>query len=286
MNETQRLGRNIKALRNAHGESQEKLGYAIGVEKNAISYYENGKREPSKEVIASIAKYYMVSVEELLYSDLSGLGNISVDPNIIWEHIDIVFPVISSELALKNNHFKKAFDLHNEVFNQLKRLNLDNVDKLSDCVDEYYEALNETNSKVESAGNILGIFYFFALIMQVPKFFKNKPSVLVRLSENDRQIRETLENPNADFIVLEEAFFDSEEVQEILDELLPVLKKTKNWFELADYYLALRYIFSLVDNDLGAEINKRIGVEFLSSFALVENPYAINYLKLNLGKLD
>ena len=161
MNETQRLGRNIKALRNAHGESQEKLGYAIGVEKNAISYYENGKREPSKEVIASIAKYYMVSVEELLYSDLSGLGNISVDPNIIWEHIDIVFPVISSEVALKNNHFKKAFDLHNAVFNQLKRLNLDNVDKLSDCVDEYYEALNETNSKVESAGNILGIFYFF-----------------------------------------------------------------------------------------------------------------------------
>lgn len=286
MNEIQRLGKNIKALRNAHGESQEKLAEAIYVEKTAISNYESGRRVPDKNIIASIAKYYMVSIEELLYSDLSGLGSIAVNPDILWKHIDIVFPIICSEIALENNYFKQAFNLHKEVFEQLKNLNLDNIDKFSDCVDKYYEAFNETTSKSESAGNILGILYFFSLIMQIPKFFEDKHALFIKLGENNREIQEMAENPNDVFSEAEKSFFNIEEFLEILDELLPILKKSAKWSELADYYLALRYIFALVDNDLSIEINKRIGVEFLSSFAFVENHYAINYLKLNLGKLD
>lgn len=285
MNEAQRLGKNIRALRNAHEETQEKLGYAIGVEKNAISYYENGKREPSNDVIASIARYYMISVEELLYSDLSGMDKIDVNPNILWENIDVVFPIIYTEGALKNEHFKNAFDIHNEVFNQLKNLSLDSVDRLSDCVDEYFEAQNDLNSKVEAAGNIMGIFYFFSLVMQTPKFLKNRSSVLLKISENNREIKKALEEPSPDFGDFEE-FLNDEETLEFVDCLLLLIKRSFEWSDLADYYMALRYVFSLVDNDLGMEINKRIGVEFLSSFALVKNSYAINYLRLNSSQLE
>lgn len=193
--------------------------------------------------------------------------------------------MIYTEAALKNEHFKNAFDIHNEVFNQLKNLSLDSVDRLSDCVDEYFEAQNDVNSEVEAAGNIMGIFYFFSLVVQTPKFLKNRSSVLLKISENNREIKKALEEPYPDFGDFEK-FLNNEETLEFVDNLLLLVKRSIEWSDLADYYIALRYVFSLVDNDLGMEINKRIGVEFLSSFALVKNSYAINFLRLNYSQLE
>lgn len=73
MSDLKKLGANIRSLRMAYGETQEQLGEAIFVEKNTISYYENGKREPNKETLKAIAEHYSASVGELLYSDLTGI---------------------------------------------------------------------------------------------------------------------------------------------------------------------------------------------------------------------
>ena len=43
MTDLDKLGNNIRCLRIAYGETQEDLGWAIGVEKNTISYYEKGR---------------------------------------------------------------------------------------------------------------------------------------------------------------------------------------------------------------------------------------------------
>ena len=79
MYDLKRLGANIKSLRNAYGETQEELGAAIFVEKNTISSYETGTREPKKDTLSAIARHFMVSLEELLYSDLSDIGKIEID---------------------------------------------------------------------------------------------------------------------------------------------------------------------------------------------------------------
>lgn len=62
--------------------TQEELGWAIGVEKNTISYYENGKRDPSKDKLSAIAVHYMVSIEELLTSEDSGGGVLTINPHM------------------------------------------------------------------------------------------------------------------------------------------------------------------------------------------------------------
>ena len=49
MSDLKKMGANIRCLRMAYGETQEQLGEAIFVEKNTVSYYETGKREPNKE---------------------------------------------------------------------------------------------------------------------------------------------------------------------------------------------------------------------------------------------
>ena len=83
MSDTKRIGKNIRVLRKAYGETQEALGVVLNVEKNTISNYENG-REPNREILAAIAKYYMVSVEELVSCDLSEIGKITVDNNVFF----------------------------------------------------------------------------------------------------------------------------------------------------------------------------------------------------------
>ena len=60
MGDLKKLGANIRSLRIAYGETQEQLGEAIYVEKNTVSYYENGKREPNKETLTAIANHFTI----------------------------------------------------------------------------------------------------------------------------------------------------------------------------------------------------------------------------------
>jgi transcriptional regulator with XRE-family HTH domain len=71
------LGDNIRMLRLKRGSSPEELGSAIGVSKEAIEYYEANKWRPGTQIIARMAKFFDVTMEEiigdcsLLYDDTS-----------------------------------------------------------------------------------------------------------------------------------------------------------------------------------------------------------------------
>ena len=89
INDSNRLGNNIRALRIFYGESQKNLATHLFVNRNTISHYENGKRTPNDKTILAIAKHYMVSVDELLHCDYTGLKRIRYDDNKIWQNIDV-----------------------------------------------------------------------------------------------------------------------------------------------------------------------------------------------------
>lgn len=65
------LASNLKHLRKSYGETQEELAKALYLEKNTISQYENGSRKPVEETLKGIAKRYGVTIDSLLYEDLS-----------------------------------------------------------------------------------------------------------------------------------------------------------------------------------------------------------------------
>lgn len=279
-----KLGRNIRCLRVAYGETQEELGWSIGVEKNTISYYENRKREPDKEKLSAIAVHYMVSVEELLTSDFSNVDRISVNSHLFWEHIEEILPVTYSEKALKNKHFRKAHSIHRGMFDQLKKENLDGIDDLDICLNEYLDAYECEESKCEAAANFVGLWLLLTMGMKVPpNFMKNKPAALLQLAMRDSKIRQMVEDTDPDFEKeAKEILTDlmDSEMEKLICELLTTVKQSEKWYPVADYFLALRYIFNLVNNDLEFEINRRIGGEMLNSFVMVGNPYANYYLSL------
>ena len=92
-----------------------------------------------------------------------------------------------------------------------------------------------------------------------------------------------LRNYNDDF---EECGETSSDIKEFIDEmqetmlvLIRILKKSRKLEELADYYIALMYLISIINNDQSEETNKLIGNEMLLLQQKINNPYAIQYIE-------
>ena len=66
----------------------------------------------------------------------------------------------------------------------------------------------------------------------------------------------------------------------VVVNLLNALKSDFEWMELADYYLALRYLISMVDTGLSTEMNSTIGMQMMLSFLQLGNPYAFRLVEM------
>ncbi len=56
----------LKSLRLEQGITQDELAQKLNINRNAISRYENGKRQPDYETLKNIADYFSVSIDYLL----------------------------------------------------------------------------------------------------------------------------------------------------------------------------------------------------------------------------
>lgn len=287
MSDLKRLGANIRSLRMAYGESQEKLGEAIYVEKNTVSNYESGKREPGRDTLTAIARHYMVSVEELLNSDYTHIGKIAFDNDVLLGSIDIIFPIVSSEKAMQNESFKRAFEVHKAFYDQLGQHETNDVGIDEDvrfygymtdvCINGYMTAAENNGIKAEAAVNLVAMWYLLMIFLKkTPAALKNQPAALRLIAA-----KEVIEDI-ASFEVGIKAVLrkiDNDEMKEKITEMLTVIKRSKDWSDLADYYLALQYVFDLADNNLDRGFNQRIGAEMMGVFASVKNIYAARYLR-------
>lgn len=60
------FGKNLKELRLEKGLSQRKLGEMLGCCNQTISFWEKGSREPDLDKVVEIARFFGVTLEELL----------------------------------------------------------------------------------------------------------------------------------------------------------------------------------------------------------------------------
>lgn len=60
------FGDRLKSLRNNRGLSQMDFSKQIGISKSAVNMYERGEREPSFEVLETIADYFNVDLDYLI----------------------------------------------------------------------------------------------------------------------------------------------------------------------------------------------------------------------------
>ena len=279
------LGKNIRALRNAYGETQQELAEAIHVTHTAISNYEANNRHIDRDTVVKIAKHFSVTAEELLKNDFSTIGKIEVNAFTFWEKIEYFFPIVSSEDALKSFYFKKAFERHKTIYDELHTLNMNAMDWLYDvCIPEYLNSYDEKEAKEESAINFIASIFLLKSICKIgPEAIKTQPAFLLQTVSKNPKYKSVIYDPDPNIEsnskkILED--LEKEDVTDLLEEMMIVLKRSNRYGDVADYYLAAQYEYNLVDNGLDSEYNQRIGAEMIRAFASVGNAYAIDSLKI------
>ncbi|MCM1306005.1 MAG: helix-turn-helix domain-containing protein [Bacteroides sp.] len=56
----------LKAIRKAKNLTQQKVALDLNITREALSYYESGKREPSFQLLVQMSKYFGVSIDYLI----------------------------------------------------------------------------------------------------------------------------------------------------------------------------------------------------------------------------
>lgn len=79
------LGVRIAVLRRAAGMSQAELAQKLGISPSAVGMYEQGRRQPSADILAAIANLFGVSIDYLItgkescQQDSAVLGEVLMD---------------------------------------------------------------------------------------------------------------------------------------------------------------------------------------------------------------
>lgn len=281
------LGKNIRGLRKAFGETQLDLAISIGASgPNVISQYESGERVPEREFLFRIAKHYRITEEELLNRDFEhtkSLTNCPVgDIKIGIEILEKMFPLICTEQALENPKFSEAYRIHTDFLAKMMADSDIEEGCIDRCLDLYKKARQD--GLAEAAANHLWwlMFVGFAFSVLTPRlmeiydmadiseltakeFFRG---YLPSFDEADSESEFDTESNRREFL-------KENEIDLIVDIIL--LRKSKEFSDLGDYYLALRHKFSLLRNTLSTEMNSAVGDELLLTFSLMGNKYCDNF---------
>ncbi len=278
------LGRNIQHLRIIHNETLDELGSIIHCAKSTVKGYENGSRKPDLQTLQLLAAHYNKPVDELLHVDLTGLENISIDlnsPDHTTELMKIILPLYSSENAMENLSFKNGYDLSQRLLDAFSKAEVLPGNMVVRIFEAFATAADETGVSEAVANLLWSIFVWWSQIYDTNRLLSLQNKLLSKkLCLKDWMSLKDMEDASVtkkrvSFI----ADFDG-----IINEALKSLKSEQDWSDLADYYLALRYIVGMADNDLSTEMNSAVGMQMMLSFMALGNSHAFTFCKTCLSE--
>ncbi len=275
------LGKNIKHMRKSYGETQDELGFILHMTKSTVNDYESGRRKPTPETLKLISNHYRKTVDEMLNTKLFELDEFDsteiVDFNEMFNTFLHILPLLDSSEANENPSFKKGMVL---IKNMLKSLNTGECVRgsvISEAVDFFVEAIDSDN--IEAYANMLWCIFFqwaqqYADLTNLQKL---QSRLNAREVDWKELIYETQKDHKKSADKREEFIRDFDES---INLIIKNLKGANQWSDLGDYYLALRYVLGIIDNDYTYEMNQMIGIQMIYAFAQLDNPYALKFIEL------
>jgi len=278
------LGRNIQHLRIIHNETLDELGSIIHCAKSTVKGYENGSRKPDLQTLQLLSAHYNKPVDELLYTDLTGLEIISIDlnsPAHTTELLRVILPLYSSEEAMKNPNFKNGYDLSQRLLEAFSNAEVLSGSVIARIFEAFVKATDESESPEAVANLVWSVFVCWSHIADTNKLLTLQNKLLSKkLSIKDYM---SLKDTEDSSIIEKKAGFVSY-IDGTITEALKALKSKQEWSDLADYYLALRYVVGMVDTDLTTEMNSAVGMQMMLSFRTLGNSYAFTFCKACLSE--
>lgn len=278
------LGRNIQHLRIIHDETLEELGGIIHCAKSTVKGYENGSRKPDLQTLQLLAAHYNKPVDELLYTDLTGLESISIDinsPSHTTELMKIILPLYSSEDAMGNASFKNGYDLSQRLLTAFSSAEVLPGNMIVRIFESFATAADESERPEAVANLVWSIFVWWSQIYDTNQLLSLQNKLLSKkLSIKDwMSLKDTEDASIAEKRVSFITDFDA-----MITEALKALKSEQEWSDLADYYIALRYVVGMVDTDLSVEMNSAVGMQMMLSFMTLGNSYAFTFCQTCLSE--
>lgn len=278
------LGRNIQHLRIIHNETLDELGSIIHCAKSTVKGYENGSRKPDLQTLQLLSAHYNKPVDELLYTDLTGLEIISIDlnsPAHTTELLRVILPLYSSEEAMKNPNSKNGYDLSQRLLEAFSNAEVLSGSVIARIFEAFVKATDESESPEAVANLVWSVFVCWSHIADTNKLLTLQNKLLSKkLSIKDYM---SLKDTEDSSIIEKKAGFVSY-IDDTITEALKALKSKQEWSDLADYYLALRYVVGMVDTDLTTEMNSAVGMQMMLSFRTLGNSYAFTFCKACLSE--
>lgn len=278
--EQDKVRENIKRLREIHGETGTKLGNIIGCAKSTISGYECGSRTIDYNTLNKIAGHYGKTIDEMIHADLSGLKKMEFQVYRLSRGMNMVkrtLPLFVSENALANKSFKRAYRLTENMLGDLEKGETLRGSLIVEIYQLYGEATEEVKELEVFADVLWSIFFWYFEISNTEELahlhnrMRVKDVDIMEVVEVTRGARDKNKEKLKEFIA---------EFDEVITDLIKLLKLDSQWADLADYYLALRYLVSMVNNECSEQMNATIGIQMMISYANLENQYALDYLKM------
>ena len=273
------LGRNIKHLREMHVETLDELGAIIHCAKSTVKGYENGSRKPDLQTLNKLSSHYNKTVDELINSDLTDFGEIAIDLNSrisITELTKLMFPLFCSEKAMKSDDFCKGYELSQKLLNSFAKSETLPGDMIVRIFEYYFNAIDESEAPEAAANLMWSIFIWWSQIYDTHQLLSLQNKLLSKkLSFKDFiKLRDTENND-----IKEKRVSFVSDFEEIIVAVLKALKSEQEWSDLADYYLALRYVLGMVNTELPNEMNLAVGMQMMVSFMELGNRHAFSFCK-------
>ena len=284
-----KLGKNIRGLREAWGETQTDLALILGAKgPNTISNYESGERTPSPEFMQRLSKHYHVSEHNLKYGDFEHLPDLTkisaCDENHGVEIILKLFPIFCTPKAMEDNNFSKAYIAHQNLLETMRRDGELAETEIDLCLSLYQTA--DRNGIEEATANHLSLLFLFGFltVLLTPRLvdmleifddweltFNNfMGSILPSFGEIEDVNDFDTDPQRLEFLKEYEAYL-------LVD--IARLQHSAEYSDLGNYYFALRYLFNLLTtNSFGAELNAAVGSDLLFTYSLMQNKYCKSFL--------
>lgn len=271
------LGRNIKHLREMHAETLDELGAVIHCAKSTVKGYENGSRKPDLQTLQAIGMHYNKTVDELMNTDLTDLGDLTLDLNSLSgmiQLINVIVPLYRFDKAMENDNFRKGYELAQRLLDGFSKAEVMSGNIIVRIFESFITAAEESESP-ESVANLMWSIFIWWTQMYNPdqmlslqnKMLSKKLTFKDYMKLRDTEDVKTKEK-RASFI---------KDFDEIIKVALRALKSEQEWSDLADYYLALRYVVGMVDTELTYEMNSAVGMQMMLSFMTLGNDLAFKF---------
>lgn len=296
-----KIGRNIKAIRNANKKSYIDFADEIAISDSYLEKLENGTRPASDELIQTIAKNTGFSFNDIKYGDLSCLekGELSFDNDITidnlnndTEYIEVAtelykecficqFPIVEDDTSSNNADFQKGLVI---VRKKIQELDC-SPQECVDAINHFIRASKHEGCADYSYINILSCFgylYLFHMCAAADVSPKGTAETVKinSLSKFLSTVNSLINHQKLDGI--KNAFL--EKYNGLLTTFMKSLAESEKNSDYAYYYLCLRYLMGMMDEKitlLDTNQMRIFGESMLDSLCKMGNKYAISLYNLS-----